>query len=57
MTGSRHIEFLALLPMVQRYQPQIGRVIVTLITLVPLAQKGESARLRGYPFVPKVEKT
>src|SRR5260370_25744169 len=43
--------------MVQRYQTQIVRVIVTGITLVPLAQKEESARLGGYPLEPKVEKT
>src|SRR5260370_5772781 len=47
----------AICPMVQRYQTQIVRVIVTGITLVPLAQKEESARLGGYPLEPKVEKT
>jgi len=55
MTGSRHIEFLGYLPMVRRYQRQIVRVIVTVVTLVPLAQKEESATLAEYPFVPKVE--
>src|SRR5260370_22680871 len=47
----------AICPMVQRYQTQIVRVIVTGITLVPLAQKEESARLGGYPLKPKVEYT
>jgi len=38
--------------MVREYQMQIVRVIVTVITLVPLAQKKESARLCGHSFVP-----
>jgi hypothetical protein len=30
-------------------------MVMTEIALVPLAQKAESARLGGYPFVPKAE--
>lgn len=30
-------------------------MVVTAITLVPLAQKGEFAKLGGYPFVLKAE--
>src|SRR5437879_9713489 len=36
--------------MVREYQMQIVRVIVTVITLVPLAQKEESARLSDIPL-------
>jgi len=43
--------------MVREYQSQIVRMILTLITLVPLAQKEEPAKLGGYPLEPKVETT
>src|SRR5258708_681903 len=43
--------------MVQRYQTQIVRVIVTGITLVPLAKKEESARFGGYHLERETEKT
>ncbi len=41
--------------MVPAYQRRIVRMVMTDITFVPLAQKGKSARLGGYPFVPKAE--
>jgi hypothetical protein len=41
--------------MVLGYQRQMVRMIVTDITLVPLARKEEPARLGGHPFVPKVQ--
>jgi hypothetical protein len=41
--------------MVLAYQTGIVRMIVTDITLVPLAQEADSARLAVYPFVPKVQ--
>lgn len=41
--------------MVRGYQRQLVRMIVTDITLVPLAQAANSATLAGYPFVPMAE--
>jgi hypothetical protein len=41
--------------MVRKYQGWIVRMVVTDITVVPLAQKAEFAKLGGYPFVPMVE--
>src|SRR2546427_698302 len=41
--------------MVREYQSQIVRMILTLVTLVPLAQKEEPAKLGGYPLEPKGE--
>jgi hypothetical protein len=39
--------------MVLAYQKRIVLIVMTDITLVPLAQKGKFARLVEYPFVPK----
>ena len=50
MTGLRPIEISGVCPMVRMYQRQIVRMIVTDITLVPLAHKWDSSRLVRYPF-------
>lgn len=49
MTGGRDIEIFRYLPDGTTVPKGVAKVIVTNITLVPLAQKAESARLGGYP--------
>jgi hypothetical protein len=55
MIGFATLRFWAIRPPVREYQRQIVRMIVTVITLVPLARKAVSARICGCPLAPLAE--